>query len=525
MYKKNLMLLALLVTWVGFTGCNSQSPEAIFVDEMQLELLQGSGQPPRRLDYWDISSDGSDIYGAVYGFVCTVESEGVPLAGIRVDCYIEHSDPFVGNRDIWGERAPNGERYGFVVPLPAEDGVWDYDEGVARARTSERGQCIFLIGLGDPGTGGTSADPGYAWPGGNQDLVFTFVDLTFVVQKRGPDIVSDGYAYFFRAQYQDFFEPHGGIYGNSVSALGEWGGMFLMAEGSTVSGDGITMTVSQMVDLGEEKEPRMRSYRYPEFEKGAVETMIVDANDVDPNLPSSGDDWAYIAGVWDQMVHDSYGWYWKYPAEIVPLWMADPNGEDAVELVSAAFPYAFFCEVVVDKVADMIAYEHTVLVVGVDSVGTVVSRMPVKMFAYSINGTSVYFVSDWILPMEFFEEQGIYTDKWGYTVVAVHVPEGGHLEIAVDDFYGDFNFDNVVDNKDMALFSSVWNPLWNGDPNFCYGSVSDPNFCYDIVCDPNFCNNTVYDASYDLKYDYNRDGYTGMVDLVGFLGNWLEIRP
>ena len=559
---KNLMtkiiVAVIVIMAVVGSGCEEGSPVVRFVQGMQLELYCNGGSL-ERLDVWDTDGD-DEIYGAGFGYSLKVEADGVPLAGIKVECHVvNHSDPLDIEEDIWDKFAPNGERYGYVHSVP--NGSWDRDDGIATAYTNEHGKCIFLIGLGDPDVGfGEEGNVGYLWPDGSAG-VSTLVEVRFVIKRASGNITSDCYMVFFRSQYQNFWEPYGGIYGASFSTLVPWEGLFPAIAKSGVDEE----TGTGELELSETELIRKLPYPGLSFDKSGDTSpldliydpncpYVLDPNCARPNivnpipdpncpsyiidpdcpdypdpdcpwipdpncmipdpncwipdsacstyfegendLPTSGEGWAFLDSTWRKW-YPGYGWW--YVDGVVATWISDIDNPDEVMLaMDLSQPYVFLCIFNVNEVETVQAFRHTGTVIAKDSLGRRVSELPIKLYAYQILGNTVYLATDFILPMERPEQQGVYYDSWGDSYAAIYVPEGGHLEVAKDGFYGDFNFDGDVDNKDYGLFAARWN-----DDVF---GLYDPNFAYDLM----------YDADYD--------GQTDISDLIEFMDNWLEIR-
>jgi len=222
---KNLMtkliVSAIAIMAIVGSGCPDGSPVVRFIHGMDLVLYSAGGGEDDGLDVW--YTDGDDgVYGAGFGYLCRINADGIPLVGIRVECQIiSHHDPLDIGEDIWDEYTPNGDKYGYVRSVP--EGDWDRDDGLAITYTNAVGECVFLIGLGDPDVGFGGQDVGYSWPDGS-DGVSSLVQVRFRIMKASGDIMSECYMVFFRSQYQNFWEPYGGIYGASFSSLSQWDG-------------------------------------------------------------------------------------------------------------------------------------------------------------------------------------------------------------------------------------------------------------------------------------------------------------
>jgi len=595
MKKLTTKLIVAVVIIMAVGGCPGGGSSVVrFVHGMDIVLYNTGGEGDEGLDVW--YTDGDDgVYGAGFGYVCRIENEGIPLAGIRVECQIvSHHDPLDIGEDIWDEYTPNGERYGYVHSVP--EGSWDRNDGVAITYTNAVGECVFLIGLGDPDVGFGGQDVGYSWPDGS-DGVSSLVQVRFRIMKASGDIVSDCYMVFFRSQYQDFWEPYGGIYGASFSSLNPWDGW---AKSSDKSGGGGEPNLGPVGEFDLPEVELMEKCPYPGrlFDKSGAPSpdwivvydsncvfipgpLVIDPNCpwiVDPNCiwpdvvnpifdpncpgyiidpdcpdypdpncpwipdydcwvtepncyildpdwpwiagpmipdpncytyydpnaiipiiseyPTSGEGWEYNSGVWRKW-YPSAGWW--YVNGVVATWISDiDNPDDVILAMDLAQPYVSLLMFEVDEIDDVRTFRHTGMVIARDSLGRKVSELPVELYVWGISGNQVYLATNFILPMEFPEQQGVYFDSWGSSYAAIYVPEGGHLEVVKDSFFGDFNYDGYVDNADFGAFAVRWN-----DDVF---GLYDPNFAYDLL----------YDADYD--------GQTDISDLMYLSDNWLEIR-
>ncbi len=470
-----LKRLVVLIFVMGvIAGCDSQSSDARLHDELPVSLFfWPEGWLDWQLDVWDVSQDGDDIFGAGFGYLCKLQKEGVEVGGIKLNLYVtEHLDPSGYGYDIWDATAPNGEKYGFVSSIPS--GTWDYDEGKGTARTCPDGEVVFFVGLGNPGASGpgyeNELDFGYEWP----DTVCSLVNIKVEMPKYSGSLETAGSMSFLRVPYQNFWGENGVIV-TSQSFLN--GGMAASGGLETEGGPS---------KFNKAKELRLR---------GSVDMNDVPEWDFTTEESGGGGLYGYSQGLWHQRVCVGGVWQWIQPEILVPLWLADPcDPNDATDLVSWCEPYSFFAEVYTSEAFFANSESHTVLVVAKDSEGNEVAQLPVKMHVATRYYPNILFRSGWIIPMEFLMEQGVYVDYWGSAVVAIYVPEYGHLEIQVDEFYGDFNFDGVVDFRDYALLVNQLNKnVWD----------------YDDV---------------DLMFDVTRDGYVNFDDLTIFIENWLNER-
>ena len=492
----NLSLLLLLL----IIGCDSQSPNAKFIDGdgTSIGLVGVAGLPLSALDAWWVKPDssGSEIYSASFGYKCTLEVDGVEVNGIKVLCRItNYGDPTGGDYDIWDKTAPNGKKYGFVASQPP--GSWDYGEGIASTRTGAGGKCIFFIGLGSPV--GTLV-PDFDWPGGCGTMVSTMVEVKFVIPKWNGNIEKECYMYFVRAQCGDFWEPYPyGVIDNSHSYLVKYpNGTYSM------SGEGVTIKLEQ-VDIMPEKTtktaaPLAREWKPPTTWQPSLTSPILPFT----STAEVSESWEYLKGHWEQynlvwcgcgMPWYPWDWHWHFsPAEeLVVLWMADPADPcDGAGLVSYAEPYAFFCKVqfyMESEVVDVIfTHIHTVILKSKDEFGDVAAWLPINMYVYDIQWPYYHYIYLWsngVVAIEHTAGQGYYRDYWGYPFAVIYVPDNGYLEIEVDDFYGDFNFDGVVNFVDYAMLL-------------------------------NYMGKGLTDEYYNLMYDADHDGQTTTKDLAIF---------
>lgn len=476
--KRLILIIVLLVS------CNSQSPNAVFVNDMPVTLFAWYDTPSWQFDLWEVS--GSEIYGAAFGYGCKIESDGAGVGGIAVNCKVTaHSGGMWGNEyDIWDKPAFNGEPFGYIRTQPL--GIWGHNE--VKGRTNGDGRCIFFIGLGDPETGFKNPTGNYLWPQDADEMVASIVQAEFIIPKHSGGVSSEGYMNFMRAQHMDFFEPLGGVLGNSSSHLGS------LSASYETGNDEVTMFPISMDDI---------KTRGLSVERPASYKIPVPEGSLDGSLDVNGESgWFYLFGEWWQLKYDytNYRWYWDIsPSRMIPLWLGDENDpNDAMFLVSFADVFAFVCKIYNVEIWDdiKIGSTHTVFLVSKTADGQRVGDVPFRMFVdakYS-RSKEVWLVSDWVVPMENRDEQGVYIDYWGCPVFAMYVPNGGYFEVEIDGFYGDFNFDGFVDFRDYNLFAKHW---LQGLEN----------------------------VNYDLYLDATQDGRTTIEDLEVFTGNWLGTRP
>jgi len=477
--KKYFILILLSL----FLGCDSQSPEARFVSGLNVSLFfdPPHTEQPFQLDLWEVSSDdaGRNIYSASFGFVMQVTApdglEDSPVAGIRVDCYIEHCDPFDAGYDIWDKYADIGKKYGFVNAYPAQTAHWNFDESHASVKTDTSGFVAFFIGLGKPEPPSSEIPWGWEWPRGSGTMVSTAVKLRFTIRKWNGPIEQECHTYFIRPQAADFWEPEGvGVYYASFSSLnpapGIWGMLGMTETETKESARPATLP-------GINHFPRLEGIPPVDLQKR-----------------TSADD-AYLDEDWFQLTLGDGGyWSWNDFNALNVLVSPDPCiPNDANDIFSSCEPYAFFS--VVEFPGEFYAYSHTVILKSFTAEEELVSWLPIKTYIIDAGYYYTYlFRTEYVVPIDTSAGEGNYIDQWGYSGVMIKTVEGGHLEVKVDDFYGDFNFDSVVNGEDFALFTNKWN-------------------------------RSILDGNYDLMYDATQDGWTKEDDLAIFVDNWLKERP
>jgi len=508
---KRLLFTMLTVVWL--TGCDSNSPNVKFVNGINVQYYYnpddypaGFDSDPQMLDRWQISSGtGEHIYSAAFGYVIEVETDGMPVGGIRVDAYVtDHIDPvYEDHRScIWCKEAPDGRPYGYIRAYPDKTATWDWESQHASVKTSPSGRVNFLIGLGDSAVElGSQPDPGREWPviGGGDDAITTLLLVKFVVHKHSGDVEKEVHMVFERAKYQDFWEPCGGVIGNSYSFLTSFNSSGMSLQGEEL---GEELTGSCLEEVPGNRVTSSNSC-----------SSALDGDQMMPALID--DDWTYVGGLWMQYVFDGYyNWYWVYNPSIFKGLVSPGSPNDAVEMLSLCEPYVFYCEVDIAPSIFWPFYEdvyqfdphfvYTVILVSKSESGEVVSQLPVKLYPYKnlydpdhgpFYSCGVRMWSEFVVPIDSLDGEGRYWDWYvpSNSGVFIYVPENGYLELKVDDFYGDFDFDGYVDFEDFALFSNKW---YQGTP----------------------------DIGYDLMYDADRDGQTTEIDLITFTKNWLGER-
>ena len=486
-----ILPFALLAIMTG--SCDdAQSPNARFVDGMEVSLyhIPGATDYPWRLDDWSVHDDeeGQDIYAAAFGYQirATIDITGTPepIAGVRIDCYIEHFDPSGGDYDIWDKEARNGKKYGFVAGYPAPVIHWNHERGYASSKTDINGQVVFVIGLGNPEF---EPDFDWKWPGGCNTMVMTTIKATFVIRRANGRIEKECHCYFLRGQCGGFWWPSGSsVWDTSRSSLAPLPSSFNM---STMME---TMVVSDF--KGTEEGGDITLDAFPE-RSGAPNSYPMIGELVQSQATESGE-WYLDRMGWGTLYRDPMmGYYWAVEETALRgLVSPDPNEpNDAMEILSMSQPHAFFCEFIIDNPEDYNAMTHTFVVTSKDADGNDVSWSPILMIPYDIWGNNVTMISQYIVPIDSPVGEGTYFNSWGWPGTLIYIPEGGYLEVDFDKFYGDFNFDGLVDSKDFALFSEHWQQ-------------------------------DMTDAGYDLQFDATRDFRTDVNDLAEFVKNWLEIR-
>ncbi len=485
-----LKRLVVLIFVMGvIAGCDSQSPEARFIDGLMVTLAHSEHTlEPWMFDLWSVSPDeeGRTIYSAAHGYKVKASIAGIPVAAIRIDAYIlECIDPWYSDHRacIWCKRAPNGEYYGFVIGQP--EATWDWDEQHAAVRTNPSGDALFFFGCGDPEIG---TDAGWIWPTTASSVITTILKVNFVLRRAGvANISKEVHMYFVRAQHQNFWEPLGGVIGNSASLLIPFDPLLSLEAGQEEQEyEGSRHQKGEIQFESIDKRLSPKEYLAGAFrEKGGIAAM------------SDGDSWEYAGGLWWQLVWDSAaGWILVQPDMLKVLLSPDPNiPGDAEGMLAVCEPYLFECAIFLEEewVWDAQARDHTVIIESKTAQGDIVSRQPIQMWAYDYDGSLIYMMSEYVVPVDHKSGEGRWCDETGWFATFIHMVEGGYLELKVDDFYGDFNFDGFVDFKDFALFANQWRM-------------------------------DLFRPEFDLMYDATRDGQVKADDLAAFAENWLNER-
>jgi hypothetical protein len=225
---KVILLYAVLLSFTTIDGCgNNQSNSVVNVGEFGVELVGTN-----RLDAWKVSGDapGTDICGAAFGFkVQLYDYLERPLHDrpimVKVEVVSHWSSDGYGNGDIWERNAPNGQKYGFIVSDPQEGS--ETEDDIFYCWTDGQGSVKVFPGLGQRNVLDANAplDYGFEWPGPGasyNDIVDTWVQFKITIPRRQSPLTSAYvWVHFVRATYQNFWEPYGGVYGNSPSGLGE----------------------------------------------------------------------------------------------------------------------------------------------------------------------------------------------------------------------------------------------------------------------------------------------------------------
>ncbi len=478
-------------------GCgDSQSPSSVYIGDFEVALLYKEGTwGPKSLDEWAVSQDaeGKDICGLAHGFFLQLEDmmdEEYHEASIRVDIEaVDHYSPS-GFGDIWEDTAPNGEKYGFIKVFPeAGSGIYD---GVVHGRTDGDGRLWIYAGLGDPeGTFNPDAplDYGYELPGpggGYNDVFDTLVQLKITIPRaHAPLRTVYVWAYFVRVQYQNMWEPAGGVYGNSFSGIGELEGYGTPTQSLEYKAITIEFPTA-------EKSPKGKASDYPLDTKSHTGQAVTTMDTTSSGQPYL--DWAH----WYQLRWDPYlgQWYWDDPNKLYALWFAEPNDpNDIIETMNTCEPYVLWADVNLPEPFDGNDAHSTVILKAVKD-SNVVSKMPMSMYMYekSPDGKVLSMFSDYVEIVDNSADQGYYYDQWNNLYAVIYVPQGGILEVDFPEIYGDFNADDKVDFYDFALFS---------------------NHYQDSVWDPN----TNYDAMYEEPNNW--DGEITMLEVGSFTENWL----
>ncbi|PIR72437.1 MAG: hypothetical protein COU42_01100 [Candidatus Nealsonbacteria bacterium CG10_big_fil_rev_8_21_14_0_10_36_24] len=455
-WGKNILrnlVVALFCCFLLFVkGCHdTQSNQAIFVNDATARLYFNEGQNPKFLDRWAVSKDteGRDICGLFYGVVIQLIDENgdeFHQAGIRVDTQVDDHFSIAGFGDIWEKEASNGKPYGTIKVFPEEgSGV---SHGVIYARTNGNGRVGVFWGLGDPeGSFDPEAPLDFSYklpgPGGSSSDVFdTLVQLKITIPRpHSPLNPIYVWGAFNRMQYQNMWLPVNGVYGNSFSGLGRYTLTFGISE---TNGMKLPIKTSlKLLDEFKTKAPKSKASDYP--------LTNMDTTSGGPSLDRA--QWYQLR--WSP----DYGWYWDDPYRMHALWTVDANDpNDMKDAMTTCEPYVLWTEVTLPEPFDGNEVYSTVILRSLVNGSNVVSKIPMHMHldSKSSDNMTLKMFSDYVVVVECPEDQGYYLDKWQNSYVAIYAPQGSILDADFPEKFGDFNADDRVDSQDLRLFSEHW---------------------------------------------------------------------
>ena len=223
-----------------------------------------------------------------------------------------------------------------------------------------------------------------------------------------------------------------------------------------------------------------------------LQNMLLDYNT--GSIRKSPYDYNSLNNGWCQLrQNDTNNFEWQPAFGLVAFWI-EPNEPNAAgDLMSYCNPYAYIHDYNQESIEEYNATTHTAVLKSINANNNdLVDKMLIKMHVQSIEQNNCRIISDYIVPMEFAEDRGIYYDLWGNKYICPQILKGGHFEISPlsDEEYGDFNLNAKIDFQDFALFSKQWEK-------------------------------TPFDSDYDFMYDYNTDGIVDWKDFWKFSENYL----
>jgi len=454
---KKLVTICLVICVLlpfAMQGCSGGGGSAVYVDEIPLELTRGSA-----IDWLSVSSYVSPpehVWGVAYGYQCELivaqEVGGMPIPGVKINLDVAgHYAINFGNRlwkDLW-------DKYGSVIASTPD------------SRTDEQGKIEWAVVYGNPEcvsnpdlNSGLELNP-------DDSLMSSLVLLEASARKPGGILItSPAYCYFLFEYYEGAWYR----WGNTESYLGSPPSALSLVSSLTST---FVLDVLNTAD----KEVLNRA------------NFLSETN----SLPrTSSETYPTTSTGWCQLRKD-YGFLqWQNISAFVALWIEPNEPNSAKDLMSSCAPYAYVYDYNQGGVGEANAMTHTAVLNSTDANGNIINRMLIEMHVQSIQQDTARLISNYIVPMEFAEDNGIYFDEWGNKYVAVQILRGGHLEISTlpDEKYGDFNLDDVSSLKDFSLFGEKWET-------------------------------TPLNSDYDFMFDNNRDGVVDWKDLFKFTENYL----
>ena len=488
-------------------GCDMQSPNARIIDGFSLAILQRNGYPQGRFVAWDINPDGSEIYGAAFGYVVQatqVDDSSEPIEGIKFICEVNDHRGCC-TEDQWLALASNGKPYGCITPLPTKNAKWNYASQIASLRSDSRGRGCFLIDFGNPQTGIGNSDPTYMW---QPDTISQLVHLKFILPKKSNSVTQWGTAWFVKSAGYNFWTNPGGAFYSSNCCIGQTGyGIYAT--------DNIKFTIQPC-----------------SFDDFLTEPCIPPRDSPPATYPLLGEPNLSQWAMWAKIKYDDVNdWHWQQASAITTLW-SDPNEpNDLNELLESCNPYAFWARIT--EVNNVRAKQYNAILVARDSNNVILSRQRIVLYNMLSDSNGTVLVSDYIVPLQDRNHQGLY-QVGVLTYRCLYLPNGGYMEVTKDEWYGDFNGDGIEDEKDLAILCDNWySGIW--DANYLPNTDADNSGTTDIFDFGAFAVNWLADREY-VEGDYNFDGQinfqdfplledryeNGKANLIEFFSNWLK---
>lgn len=505
---KHILLILTYLFISSIPGCDHhQDNQAIYVQGLYMycELDPDYPEDQPRPDCWLYEGEGglnTNTYLAGFGFILRLlDEDGNPFAvpGIRFDVEVTWHGPvsYGSEADIWERKAPNGKNYGGIKVFP-EAGSGTFDD-VVYGRTNSMGAGRIVVRLG--GSEEAISDPnhpidyGWEWPDLSGMVVETGVELKVTIRRpAGQHVTQYFWAYFFRGQFQGFWDPYGGIYEASIQGIGEFPELFEMQMILANLADNSMSNVPLVNEIlispsaftaDEEKTPKDRAIRYafPARERNFPESVTRISGKGMMGTLSNGMTidqidftqlrWACI----DPPQGHGCDWYYFYVElgeSLHPLF-CDPNDpNDILGLLHDAEPYCWWTYLTLPEPFDANSGKCTAFLRAVDDFGVYDPNMqlPIYSYFYDMNASQVLLQSEWWVPSEDPNFHGYYEDEWGNPFIALYMPSATHPVLHLPDTYGDFNADGNVDWKNLGLFSEQYLDV---DPNTRDWRFKDPN--------------------------------------------------
>jgi hypothetical protein len=453
--KITICLLIYILFPFLIQGCSDPIGNAVYVDELPVNFMNNGHV------IWLWEDYGAHVYGGWQGFESLLVLDGMPITGVKVNIEVLNhcstDDTSYPWEDFW-------EKYGDIKTVPSN------------GRTDDNGMVTGVIGYGPDGWldaedpyEGETIDP-------NDKYHLCYVSLRAFVKKPMGEFID-------RLLLCQFGLAYSGVPGEGYWNLMFGGGGFSeldCAVSTSISTELLynqdfletPKTSKNIVDLPWTKTPISLQKNLPRTDPTTYRT------------DNTG--WCIL----------KYDYFWEEMAfvpisKLIARWIEDPNDpNEAIDLMTYCNPYVYVYDYNEVGIGDYNALTHTAVIKSIDVNGIEIDRIAIKLYVKELQQDSCRLVSDFIVPMEFAVDRGIYYDAWGNKYIGIQILKEGHLEISPIDNYGDFDIDYESDLEDFVLFSKQWGI-------------------------------DIFDSNYDFMFDENQDGIIDYEDFYMFIENYL----